>query len=206
MKNTLLMIAISGGLSMVAACGGAANVNVNTSRMANSAGNAANAVANTAANAANAVANAATSMTTASPDSFMKDAAEGGMAEVEMGKLAVKNAQDPEVKKFAQMMIDEHTKANAELKALAAKKNVTLPADAASYKSDIDSLAGAKGAQFDQDYVSMMVDDHEATIADFETQANKSSDPDVKAFAAKSLPVLKKHLDAIKAIQARMKK
>jgi putative membrane protein len=205
MKTKLSMLMLCVAAAMLAACGGAANVNVNTSRMSNSAGNAANTVANTAANAANAVANTASSMTTAAPDSFMKDAAEGGLAEVELGKIAAKNAENPEVKKFGQMMVTEHTKANEELKALAAKKNVQLPAAPESYKSDIDSMSKMKGADFDRDYVDMMVDDHEATIADFEAQAKNSSDPDVKAFAEKSLPVLRKHLETIKAIQAKLK-
>ena len=102
-------------------------------------------------------------------------------------------------------MVDDHTKANTELKALAAKKNKTLPAELdSSHKSTMDDLKGKSGADFDQDYVEAMVDDHEEDVAAFEKQSQNSSDPDVKAFAAKTLPTLKKHLDAIKAIQAKM--
>ena len=103
------------------------------------------------------------------------------------------------------MMVDDHSKANDELKALAAKKNVTLPANIGSHKSTLDELTGLSGAEFDKEYVEEMVDDHETDVAAFQRQADNGTDPEVKAFAAKTLPVLKKHLDAIKAIQAKMK-
>ena len=134
----------------------------------------------------------------------MEDAAQGGMAEVELGKVAATKAKDPEVKKFAQMMVTDHTKANAELKALAAKKNFQLPTDLGTHKSKLDSMSKLSGAEFDQEYVDNMVDDHEDDVAAFQKMADSGTDPDVKAFAAKCLPVLKKHLDAIKAIQAKM--
>ncbi|HEV7699973.1 MAG TPA: DUF4142 domain-containing protein [Pyrinomonadaceae bacterium] len=204
MKQLLLLGVLTiAAIVVLIACGGT-SVNVNTNSMTNSASNAANAVANMASNAANTVANTASSLTTPSPESFMKDAAEGGMAEVEMGKLAASKAKDPEVKKFGQMMVTDHTAANNELKALAAKKNIQLPADSGSHKSDMDDLSKETGADFDKDYVEMMVDDHEADVAKFQKMADNASDPEVKAFAAKTLPTLKKHLDAIKAIQAKM--
>ena len=206
MKNSLILSAFC--IAALTGCGGSTNnANVNrTNSNGSTASNAMNSVTNTASNAANAVANAATSMTTANPESFMKEAAQGGMAEVEIGKLAAGNAQDAEVKKFAQMMVTDHSKANEELKALAAKKNVTLPADMGPHKSDYDSLAKMKGADFDREYVEGMVDDHEHDVAEFEKQAQNGADPDVKAFAAKTLPTLKKHLEAIKAIHAKMEK
>jgi len=208
MKSILILSAFCVGSLIFAACGGETNTNVNVRANSNGStmGNAANTVSNTASNAANAVANTAASMTLTSPEDFMKNAADGGMAEVEMGKLAVKNAQDPEVKKFGQMMIDDHSKANNELKALAAKKNVTLPTDMGSYKGDVDDLGKLKAGEFDKEYVEHMVDDHEDDVAAFEKQANSGADPDVKAFATKTLPTLKKHLEAIKAIQAKMNK
>jgi putative membrane protein len=136
---------------------------------------------------------------------FMAAAARGGMAEVEMGKLAGTKAQNPEVKKFGAMMVTDHGKAGDELKTLAAKKGVTLPADIGSHKSTYDKLNGLSGADFDKAYVDEMVDDHEADVEEFKDQAQNAKDPDVKAFAAKVLPVIQKHLDAIKAIQAKMK-
>jgi putative membrane protein len=155
--------------------------------------------ARTNSNVANTNANAA-------GDSFMTDAASGGMAEVELGKMASTKAQNAEVKKFAQMMVTDHGKANDELKALAAKKNVTLPtAPIAKHQSVIQKLQGLSGAQFDEAYVEDMVEDHEKDVAEFEKQSQSNPDADVKAFAAKTLPTLKKHLEAIKAIQEKMK-
>ena len=164
----------------------------------NTVGNAANTVANT-------VSNAVAKVTTDSPETFMKNAAQGGQAEVDLGKLASTKAKDPEVKKFGQMMVTDHTAAGTELKALAGKKNITLPADIGSHKSTVDKLSGLSGGDFDKAYVDDMLDDHEADVAEFEKQANNSADADVKAFAAKTLPTLKKHLDAIRAIKAKMK-
>ncbi len=188
---------------MLAGCG--ESTNINTNRMANTAANAANTVANTAVNLANKVANTLSSATTPSAEAFMKDAAEGGMAEIKMGKLAASKSQNAEIKKFGQMMVTDHTAAGNDLKALAAKKKFTLPADIGSHKSTYDKLNGLSGADFDKAYVSEMVSDHEADLKEFQKQADNAADPEVKAFAAKVVPVVKKHLEAIKAIQAKMK-
>lgn len=139
-------------------------------------------------------------------DSFWNEAAAGGMAEVELGKIAATKAQNADVKRFAQMMVDDHSKANEELKSLAAKKNISLPtAVDAKHKSTIDRLQGLSGAAFDRAYVDDMVEDHEADVQAFEKQSKDNPDADVKAFAAKTLPTLRKHLEEIKAIKAKMK-
>lgn len=137
--------------------------------------------------------------------SFWITAAEVGIAEVEMGKLAVHKAQNPELKKFAQMMVTEHSKANNELKAAAAKKKIELPKTfGPNQKTTVDELNRLTGAEFDREYVQAMVDDHTTDVQLFENQAEDDSDPEAQAFAAKTLPVLRKHLEAIKAIQAKM--
>jgi len=192
------------GLTACGDTGTNANVNVartnaNTNTMANSNSG------STIGNAANAVSNAMSKMTTDSPADFVKEAAQGGMAEVELGQLASKNAQDPEVKKFGQMMVSEHGKANAELKTLAGKKNWTMPTDIGSHKSTMDKLQGLKGADFDKAYVDEMVSDHEKDLKAFQQQGQSGADPELKEFAAKTATVIQKHLDAIKAIQAKMK-
>jgi putative membrane protein len=139
-------------------------------------------------------------------DNFWSEAAIGGMAEVELGRLASTKAQNSEVKRFAEMMVSDHSKANEELKALAKKKNITLPtALDAEHQSTIQRLQGMSGTEFDRAYVDDMVEDHEADVQAFEKQSTDDSDPDAKAFAAKTLPTLQKHLDAIRAIQARLK-
>jgi putative membrane protein len=205
MKQLLLIgaLTISAIVVLIACGGGNTNVSVNSNSNYNSNSNS-NSNGSYIGNAANSVSNAASSMMTASPESFAKDAAEGGMAEVKMGQLAAKNAKDPEVKKFGQMMVTDHSKANDELKALAAKKNYQLPTDIGSHQSTYDKLSKLTGADFDKQYVDEMVDDHETDVKDFQREAENGTDPDVKAFAAKTLPTLQKHLDAIKAIQAKM--
>jgi len=143
---------------------------------------------------------------TTAEKNFWSEAADGGLSEVEMGKMAVKKAQNPEVKKFAQMMITDHSKANNELKTIAAKQKITLPTEIGPRnRSTIDELNKLEGGDFDREYVQAMVDDHEADVQMFEDQAEDDSDLQAKAFAAKTLPVLKKHLETIKAIQSRMK-
>lgn len=172
------------------------NMNTRDSNTGNSASN---------TNPANKAASSVNSNTAVVQDSFWIHAMQGGMAEVELGKLAVSRAQNAEVKKFAQKMIDDHTKANTELKALADKKSAVLPVDIGSgHKSLLDKLTALTGAEFDKAYVEAMVEDHEETVEFFEDKTD-DSDADIKAFATKTLPTLKSHLEMIKAIQAKMK-
>jgi len=138
-------------------------------------------------------------------NSFYAAAARGGMAEVELSKAAQTKATNPEVKKFAQMMLNDHTKANTELKTMASKKNVTLPAELATAdRATLQELNDLSGAEFDRTYVDAMVDAHETDVQLFEDQAGDDTDPEAKAFAAKTLPTLQKHLEMIKGIQSRL--
>lgn len=139
-------------------------------------------------------------------EGFMTEAAQGGMAEVELGKLASTKGQNASVKQFGQQMMADHTRANNELKQLASKKNVTLPTDVgAEHKESMEKLSKLSGAEFDKEYVAEMVKDHEKDVADFQTQSESATDADVKAFAAKTLPTLKSHLEMIRGIQGKMK-
>jgi len=126
---------------------------------------------------------------------FAANAAQGGMTEVELGKLAIQRGTEPSVKEFGQRMIADHTRANNELKLVAAEKNIELPSDLnSSQKSTMEKLSKLSGAEFDKEYISDMVNDHEEDVEDFQTQANKGNDPEIKAFAAKALPTLQGHL------------
>ncbi len=137
---------------------------------------------------------------------FMTRAAEGGMAEVETGKLAAAKAQNAEVKQFGQQMIADHTRANNELKALAGKKNVTLPTDLdPMHKTMAQTLSGLSGAEFDKEYMRSQIADHERTIALFQAQADNGADAEAKAFAAKTLPNLKMHLEMARKISDKLK-
>ena len=161
---------------------------------------------NATVNSNNAGATNAAAQNDALRNNFWTTAAQGGIAEVELGKIAQTKAANAEVKNFAKMMVEEHTKANNELKSLAAKRSINLPATMNSgNQSTLTELQNLVGEEFDREYVAAMVDNHEADVQLFESQAADDSDPDAKAFAAKTLPTLKKHLDMIKAIQAKMR-
>ena len=126
---------------------------------------------------------------------FVREAAQGGMAEVELGKLATEKGSSPEVKKFGQRMVDDHSKANEQLKEVASSQGITLPSKlSAKDEMTKEHLSKLSGEQFDKAYMSDMVKDHTQDVADFQQEANSASDPAVKEFAEKTLPVLKSHL------------
>ena len=133
---------------------------------------------------------------------FAVGAANGGMFEVELGKIAAEKATNKEVKDFGEMMVKDHTKANDELKSIAADKNITLPASISDdMQKKIADINKESGKDFDKDYINMMVKDHKDDIDDFEKEAKDSTYPALQSFAVKTLPTLYKHLGAAKAIQ-----
>lgn len=126
---------------------------------------------------------------------FIQNAAQGGVAEVEMGKLAQQNGQSQDVKDFGKRMVDDHTKANDQLKQLASQKGVSIPdGPNAKDKSDIDRLSKLKADAFDKAYMKEMVSDHKKDVAEFQREANSGRDPDVKNWAGQTLPTLQDHL------------
>jgi putative membrane protein len=137
---------------------------------------------------------------------FMMDAARGGMAEVELGKLAAERATSDAVKQLGQRMADDHGKANDELKNLAQQKGVTLPTDLdAKHKQLRDRLAKLSGADFDRAYVNEMVRDHRKDVSEFKKEATRAKDSDLKAWADKTLPTLEDHLKQVQQLQAQVK-
>jgi putative membrane protein len=133
---------------------------------------------------------------------FFVTAAEDGMAEVELGKLAQTKGSNDQVKSFGTQMVTDHTNAAGELKALAGSKGVTLPGTPGKHQKDIDKLAKKSGADFDRDYARHMVDAHKKAVALFERSAKGADDADVKALAAKTLPTLRQHLEQAKTLEA----
>ena len=126
---------------------------------------------------------------------FMTKAAEGGMAEVKLGELAQQNGQSQAVKDFGKRMVDDHSKANDQLKEVASKKGVTLPTSPSSHdQAEYNRLSKLQGDSFDKAYSKMMVSDHKKDIGEFKREAGSGSDPDVKSFASQTLPTLQEHL------------
>jgi putative membrane protein len=137
--------------------------------------------------------------------SFLKDAAEGGNAEVSASQVAVAQSGSADVKAFAQSMIDDHGQAGAQLKALAEQKGVKVSDTPTTVKkAEIKLLSERKGASFDQHYADAIgVKAHEDTIKLFQKEVDKGSDPDVKAWASKTLPALQHHLEMAQALKAK---
>jgi len=133
---------------------------------------------------------------------FATDAANGGLAEVAVAKVAEQKAINPKVKAFAEMMVKDHSKANEELMGIAKIKNITLPAEPSEDKQkELADLSAKSTTDFDKAYVDAMVDGHKKTITLFEDAAKNCKDADLKAFATNTLPVIKGHLAEIEAIK-----
>ena len=130
--------------------------------------------------------------------SFMKEAAQGGMMEVEMGKMAQQKGKSAEVKKIGSTMVADHTKANNELMGIAKRKGVDLSKEKAK-------MTKLNDANFDKEYIDAMVKDHQEDLSAFQGEAKNGSDADVKGFASKTSAVIQKHLNMVKSAQAKMK-
>jgi putative membrane protein len=132
---------------------------------------------------------------------FVKDAALGGLTEVELGKLAAQKASRDDVKQFGQKMVDDHTKANDQLKEMASKDGVTVP-DAldAKHQARVEKLSKLSGPEFDKAYVKDQLKDHETDVKQFQTEAQNGTDPNIKNFASSTLPTLQEHLTMVKSL------
>ena len=130
---------------------------------------------------------------------FVKDAAEGGLAEVELGKLALQKSSNDDVKQFAQKMVDDHSKANDQLKQVAEQDKIDVPTALDSkHQSKIDKLSKLSGDQFDKAYIKDQLKDHETDVTAFKAEADNGNDPNIKSFASTTLPMLQQHLDLVK--------
>jgi putative membrane protein len=126
---------------------------------------------------------------------FVTKAAQGGLAEVELGKLASDKASNEQVKQFGQKMVDDHGKANDQLKSLAQTKNIMLPTDLSPKDKALrDRLAKLSGPAFDRAYMRAMVTDHTKDVNEFRMESKSGADPDVKSWASNTLPTLETHL------------
>lgn len=137
------------------------------------------------------------------PDStFVIESASSGMMEVELGTMAQQKATNQRVKDFGAMMVKDHSAANEELKTLASQKNFTIPdAMLAKHKRHVDHLSSLSGAAFDRAYINAMVKAHKDDIDEFEDASKKTKDADLRAWAAKQLPILTMHRDSAQSIR-----
>lgn len=136
------------------------------------------------------------SSNTKSDGMFAIDAAEGGMMEVQFGKLAQTKSMNSEIKDLGKMMEKDHSKAGDELKGVATKKNISVPtALSDKHQRDYEDLSKKSGADFDKAYTDMMVNDHKEDIDKFQHEADKGNDPDLKSWANGKLPTLHHHLE-----------
>jgi putative membrane protein len=137
---------------------------------------------------------------------FIEEAARGGMAEVELGKLAAQKGASSEVKRFGQRMVDDHSKANDELQQVASRKGVNLPNDMdAASKREYDKLQKLSGREFDQEYMKSMVSDHKKDVKDFQKEQKAAKDADLKTFVTSTLPTLEEHLKLAQSDEAIVK-
>ena len=133
---------------------------------------------------------------------FMTMAASGGMLEVKLGQEIVKRATTPEAKQFAQQMVTDHIKGNNDLKAIATKKNITLPTTLGAEQQKVyDDVVAEKGPALDQHYVKAMIADHQEDIREYQEAVTKAADPQIKGYAIQNVPMLQMHLQMVQKIQ-----
>lgn len=131
---------------------------------------------------------------------FLKAASKGGILEVELAKLAQKQAASPAVKEYADMMITDHTRIYNDLKKLATDKHILLPIDLEQKEQEeLKNLQKLSGAEFDENYMRLMVTNHEKAVSEFESGA-RNRDRDVNKFASERIEALKKHLNSARSL------
>jgi putative membrane protein len=155
--------------------------------------------------ASSSTASSSTSASANADQDFIAKAAKGNRAEVTLGKLVADKTKDPNVRQFAQMMVKDHSAAQNDLQQLAQSKNITLPEGLPDDATALQSkLSSATGKALDKDYMDSMVDDHKKDVSEFQDASQNAKDPDVKQFAAKTLPTLQKHLEKAQQIDSKM--
>jgi putative membrane protein len=139
-----------------------------------------------------------------SPDrNFAVKAASGGLAEIQSAQLAQQQGSSPQVKQFAQRMITDHTQANNDLQQIAQQESIDLPTQPTQQEmSGMKRLRGMNGSAFDRSYAQEEVRDHQQDVALFSQEANSGKDPALKAFAQKTLPTLRQHLQLAQAMNS----
>ena len=160
---------------------------------------------NANSSSSNTSSSASTSNDANSDQHFITDAAKGNRKEVQLGQMMVSKASDPNVKKFAQMMVDDHTKALNELQQIAQNKNITLPDGMPDDAKDLqDKIKSESGKQLDKDYMDGMVQDHQKDVQEFQDASKSAQDKDVKQWAGKMVPKLQQHLKKAQQVDSKV--
>jgi putative membrane protein len=132
---------------------------------------------------------------------FLINAAQGGLMEVEAARLAQEKASSSEIKEYARKLEQDHTKANEDLKKLAAQKNVDLPTDMGKHAQMLEKVKAASGDDFDKKWMKMQVQHHKKDVSEFQKATNRSMDSDVRNFATAKLPALQEHLNQAQQLE-----
>jgi len=139
-------------------------------------------------------------------DQFVLKASADGLAEVNLGRLAAKQATNPEVKKFGKHMVEDHSKANKELITLANKKRLKVaPTMDATHTQMFRKLSALKGAAFDREYMAGQLKDHKTAVSLFDSQSKNGKDEDLRKWAEKTLPTLREHLKMAQEVHGNLK-
>jgi len=137
---------------------------------------------------------------------FAHDATEGNLLEVKLGELAKQRAANPSVQQFADQMIQDHTKANMEFKQLAMQKGATIPDKLSHHQeSEFEHMQKLSGKDFDKKYAEHTVKDHKKDVKEFQDASKDIQDPELKAFAQKTLPILEHHTQMAEQMESSLK-
>jgi putative membrane protein len=131
---------------------------------------------------------------------FLEHAAEGSNAEIAIGKLVRSRALRAEVKAYGERMVADHTAINARLAAIAAKHRIALPTSLGDHQASYDRVVDLRWDRFDEEFMQVMVEDHDMAAELFRSEASGGADPELKSFAAQTLPLIVAHLDHAKAL------
>ena len=139
---------------------------------------------------------------TGADSQFAMKAAQGGLAEVQMGQLAESKGNSDSIREFGKRMVNDHSKANEQLKQIAQQESINLPVDMNRMdQATYDRLSKLSGAEFDREYAKLMVKDHEKDVAEFQKESRDGEDDSIKTFATQILPTLKEHLQLAKQME-----
>ena len=125
---------------------------------------------------------------------FLRKAVAGGLAEVQLGLLAVQKAESPEVKAFGQKMVTDHSALNEDLRPIADTLGVMLPKKISKEdQAEYDKLSGLSGIDFDTEYLTFMVKDHHQDLREFREEVANTSEPLLKDAVTKGAAVIREH-------------